>query len=158
MAPGEPATLSRIARSSAWFPVAMIALALGGCDPGDGLDRQPIQGTITLDGQPLAEGAILFEPASNESGTAVGTTIHAGAFSIPRAAGPVPGPYWVRVYAASTVQAPPAPGQSPRASRPMVERIPERYNTHTTLKFTVSRGQANNFRLALESMGSQPGP
>ncbi len=146
----------QIARS---FPLLMLAIALmTGCASGDGLDRQPIQGTVALDGQPLADGAVLFEPASNEAGTAVGATIQGGSFAIPRALGPVPGAYRVRIYSASSIQAPPGPGQSPRTSRPMVERIPERYNAQTVLNAQVSNRQANTFRFTLESRGEDETP
>ncbi len=54
-----------------------------GCDSGDGLNRQAVSGTVTLDGQPLSGGNILFEPATKESGTAVGATIRAGGLRDP---------------------------------------------------------------------------
>lgn len=155
---GEAVAVTRNPTPTPFSVVVLVLFILPGCDSGDGLDRQPIQGTVTLDREPLADGAVLFEPATNESGTAVGATIHGGVFSIPRAAGPVPGAYRVRIYAASDVQAPPGPGQSPRASRPMVERVPKRYNAQTTLKAQVGKRQANHFRFALESDKGETAP
>ncbi len=146
--------MARRRQDARFLSVLTLAIALAtGCESGDGLDRQPIQGSVTLDGQPLADGAVLFEPVSNETGTAVGTTIQAGTFAIPRALGPVPGAYRVRIYSASSIQAPPGPGQSARTTRPMVERIPERYNAQTILKAQVAGRQANHFRFTLESSG-----
>ena len=39
---------------------------------GDGLNLVPVEGTLTLDGQPLAEAAIMFMP---KSGTGNGTAV-----------------------------------------------------------------------------------
>jgi len=126
---------------------------LFGCGSSDGLNRQAISGTVTLDGQPIPIGAILFEPATQESGTAVGATIRQGGFAIARREGPVPGSYQVRVYSSSGIQAPPAQGQTDRTPRPMVERIPARYNTQTELRATVLGRHANPFRFDLDSSG-----
>lgn len=138
--------------------LTLVLLIAAGCDPGDGLDRRAITGSATLDGRPLEQGAVLFEPVSNAIGTAVGATIHGGAFTIARASGPVPGDYRVRIYSASNIQAPPAPGQSERASRPMVERIPERYNGRTTLKVRVADRGSNSFPFVLESSEGATAP
>jgi hypothetical protein len=77
-----------------------------GCGSTDGLDRQAISGVVTLDGLPIMSGAILFEPATDRSGTAVGATVRKGEFTISKHEGPVPGRYRVRVYASSEIQAP----------------------------------------------------
>ena len=133
---------------------AVILAATLGCGPTDGLNRQAISGTVTLDGQPISKGAILFEPATQESGTAVGATIREGFFAISRHEGPVPGSYRVRVYSSSGIQAPPAKGQTDRTPRPMVERVPPRYNTETELRATVVNRTGTPFRFHLVSIGS----
>jgi hypothetical protein len=125
-----------------------------GCDSGDGLNRQAVSGMVTLDGQPLLGGSILFEPTTNDSGTAVGATIRDGAFAISRSQGPVPGRYRVRIYASSATQAPPAVGQTERTPRPMVERLPARYNTQSELSADIIAGRANHHRFDLSSSGS----
>ncbi len=112
-----------------------------GCSEVDSLNRQPISGRISLAGQPLAAGAILLEPISEQTGTAVGATIHDGGFSIARKDGPVPGSYKVRIYARSRRQAPPPKGASERKPRPMVELIPEKYNSQTELRADIISGQ-----------------
>ena len=131
----------------------LVLTPLFGCGSSDGLNRQAISGSVTLDGQPIAIGAILFEPATQESGTAVGATIRKGNFTISRPEGPVPGSYRVRVYASSGIQAPPARGQTDRTPRPMVERVPSRYNTQTELLEKVVGQHANRFRFELSSNG-----
>lgn len=122
-----------------------------GCYRDDPLDRQAISGTIRLGGQPLAAGAILFDPVSEQAGTAVGATIHDGSFAIARKNGPVPGSYKVRIYASSRVQAPAPKGSSERKPRPMVELIPVQYNSQTELRAEIVSGQTHSLRYDLTS-------
>ena len=129
---------------------AAVLVACSGC--GDPLGRVPISGCVTLDGEPLEAGVILFEPAPGEpAGTAVGAKIHQGRFAIARKRGPVPGVYTVRIYSSSRVQAAPGPGRSGSTSRPLVDRIPERYNRATILRETVAPGTSSTFRFDLHS-------
>jgi hypothetical protein len=146
-------------RCSLLMPAGMtfFLAATVGCGSGDGLNRQALSGTVTLDGQPLAGGAILFEPATNESGTAVGAMIRQGTFKIPRNEGPVSGPYRVRIYSSSAVQAPPTLGQTERTPRPMVERLPPRYNTKTELNADIIAGRINHHRFDLKSTSNSLG-
>lgn len=96
----------------------------------------------------------MLDPGTEREGTAVGATIQDGAFSIGRDQGPTPGTYKVRIYASSKIQAPPPPGSSNRKPRPMVERIPARYNTKTEETFEV-RAEAGN-RLDIDVRSERP--
>ena len=127
----------------------LIGCIAEGCGSKDGLDRKAISGVVTLDGQPLGDGAILLEPETNQGVTAVGATIRRGAFAIAQDQGPVPGPYWVRIYASSGAQAPPGKGQTDRTRRPMVERLPDVYNARTELRADVTSRGPNRFRFDL---------
>ncbi len=133
--------------------MVLLLVASFGCGSSDGLNRQAISGSVTLDGQPISLGAILFEPATQESGTAVGATIRHGDFAISTREGPVPGSYRVRVYSSSGIQAPPATGQTDRTPRPMVERVPARYNNRTELLERVHGRHVNRYRFDLNSSG-----
>jgi hypothetical protein len=107
------------------------------CAPDDGLERQPLSCEVTLNGLPLRDGTILFEPRSPGVGTAVGGTIRGGHFEVDRMRGPVAGEYLVRIYARSDVQAEPQKRPSPNKPRPLVELIPEIYNLRSQLRATV---------------------
>ncbi|MDG3003443.1 hypothetical protein [Paludisphaera mucosa] len=75
---------------------AGLALALAGCgETGDLLPREPVSGKVTIEGQPLAKGSILFRPAGG--GTEAGGEVAEGAFEVARADGPPPGKYQVSV-------------------------------------------------------------
>jgi hypothetical protein len=133
--------------------LAVLAVAaIAGCGSGDGLDRKLISGTVTCDGKPLPAGSILFEPDTYQSGTAVGGTILDGSFTIAQRDGPVPGSYKVRIYMSSGIQAPPAKGQTDRSPRPMVEFLPEQYNSKTKLRADVSASRPNRFQFDLSSL------
>jgi hypothetical protein len=131
--------------------IFLLFSTVAGCNASDGLNRQAISGAVTFDGHPLANGAILFEPATNESGTAVGSTIRKGSFAVSRHEGPVPGLYRVRIYASSETQAPATKGQSDHSPRPMVEKLPAAYNTRSELVAEVLLRRANHFRFDLRS-------
>jgi hypothetical protein len=131
----------------------LIGLAVG-CGPVDGLNRQAMSGTVTVDGQPLLSGAILFEPETEQSGTAVGSTIRRGSFLIARDKGAVPGTYRVRVYASSGRQAPPTARQTELTPRPMIERLPARYNTQSKLRAEVVARRGNKYVFDLTSAES----
>jgi hypothetical protein len=74
----------------------LVLSASSGCSRGDG--RQPVHGTVTLDGQPLTNGIISFQPVSGLSAPSSGAAIdNNGKFSIPSAKGLMPGKYAVTV-------------------------------------------------------------
>ena len=83
------------------LPAAVVGLMAIGCsgEVGDDKPREPVSGTVTLDGQPLPEGIILFAPAGGPGEAVASATgkIENGQFSIPRTQGPVPGNYKVSI-------------------------------------------------------------
>ncbi len=72
------------------FP-AVAGLVAIGCsgEVGDDKPREAVAGAVTMDGQPLPDGAILFAPEGGGQGGVASATgkIENGAFSIPRARG-----------------------------------------------------------------------
>jgi hypothetical protein len=139
----------------------VISAGFVGCSGGgDDLPRQPVSGTVTLGGQPLAEGRIQFEPASPEAKTPAGGEIKDGAFSIPRDQGPTPGDYRVMITssAARATGVDTSPGAEPPAGSkakmpkigPSPELIPKQYNSKTTLTAKVESGKSNTFDFPLQ--------
>lgn len=112
------------------------AAMLSGCGGAD-IDRVGVSGTVTLDGQPLENGSILFLPKGE--GPSAGTQIENGRFAIAPSDGPSPGNYRVEIRSfRGTGQMIPdddLPGQ-------MVERrdqiIPARYNHASELEAAFS--------------------
>ena len=56
--------------SSAFLVCAALGVAVGCSGSDDGLPREPVSGTVTFDGKPLATGTISFMPTkgSGEGG------------------------------------------------------------------------------------------
>jgi len=137
------------------LPLAILVSCAGCGAAGDGLPRQPIWGTVTLDGQPLAKGVITFTPTAGQP-TQSGGIITGGKFSVPRGQGPVPGKYSVSISSASAeAQLPPEevktgmPGYvSPNRTR---DPIPSKYNANTTLTAEVKEGGDNSFQFDLKT-------
>ena len=151
----------RFARLMTMLGGLVVSAGFVGCSGGsDDLPRQPVSGTVTLGGQPLAQGRIQFEPASPEAKAASGGEIKDGAFSIPRDQGPTPGDYRVMITSsgASTSSgvdtspgAEPPPGSKAKMPkiRPSPELIPKQYNSKTTLTAKVEAGKTNTFDFPL---------
>jgi hypothetical protein len=139
--------------SSALVVFAALGLAVGCSGSGDDLPREAVSGTVTLDGQPLANGTISFSPAGGSGGPGGGGVIGGGKFSIPRETGLVPGNYNVALYASEkrAEQTKPAQaGGGKPAERPK-ELIPAKYNTSTELKAEIKKGGGNDLRFTLLS-------
>src|SRR5687768_16586496 len=67
--------------SCSWIMLAAAAL-LCGCGE-EGLKLAPVEGTVLLDGAPVAEAGIMFQPADPKAGPpAVGTTDAEGKFAL----------------------------------------------------------------------------
>ena len=138
--------LVRNRRWAGW--AGCLALLMSGCrDNG----RGEVHGLVTLDGQPIAVGAILFLPAEGTKGPTAGASIADGRFEVPAAKGPVPGPHRVEIRAIRKTGKR-VPAQSPAPAGMIVdetvEMVPERYNKNSTLRFEVTKGSNTaNFEL-----------
>lgn len=140
--------------------VAFVALAAcAGCGgDDDDLPRKSVSGTVTFEGQPLAQGRIQFEPSSPDARVTAGAEITDGRFAIPRDQGPTPGDYRIMVTSAVARKsgADVAPGDEP-AKRggpmlpaPAVELIPKEYNAQTKLTAKVDARGPNVFEFTLK--------
>jgi hypothetical protein len=136
---------------------AVVGLVLIGCssDVGDDKPREPVSGTVLMDGQPLPKGVILFAPASGagEASASATGTIENGEFSIPRTQGPVPGKYKVLISHTDQTE-----GHvkielkklGKKAAGPK-ETIPAKYNSQTTLLHEVKKGGDSGLKFELQS-------
>ena len=153
-------------RSTRFVTGCAVALAFGlapaGCGGArDDLPREPVSGEVTLEGEPLTKGAILFRPSGGTGPTTdAGGLIRDGSYSISRGEGPVPGSYKVLI----TEEVDRAPAQAPGGElnlRPEAKtsRISKKYNTQSILVATVKPGEANTFDYELKkSDDPEPSP
>jgi hypothetical protein len=150
--PRESPTMPSIRTTCGLFVAVSAALATPGCGGGggDNLPRQEVSGTVTLNGQPLADGTIQLMPMSQEQGTLAGGEVKDGKFSIDRTAGPVPGGYKVMIFSAGGA-APASTGEMPgQAPPPPKELIPPQYNSASTLNVEVKAEGPNTFDFPLK--------
>jgi hypothetical protein len=144
------------------FLTLIVGVGLVGCGGvDDDLPRQAVSGTITLGGEPLAQGRIQFEPVSPDAKVTAGGEISDGKFAIPRDQGPTPGDYRVMISSAGARKEgiDTSPGAEPpptnkrgavKLAPPAPELIPKEYNAKTTLTAKVEAGKTNTFEFTLK--------
>lgn len=131
-------------------PLILMIGGCGGASDRDGPKTVPVQGTITLEGQPLADASVTFLLADN-SGSTVGRTDSAGRYSLTtfeQGDGAIPGEYGVQVVKYEEPPDEVADGETP----PLKSLIPEKYASvaRSGLKATVADGADNTFDFDLE--------
>lgn len=128
--------------------VAMSALALlSGCAAG-GPETGNVEGTVTLDGEPLADAEVVFQPADGAPST--GTTDGSGHYSLMFTRdkpGALIGEHKVKITTITTDS----------EGNPLDEAVtvPAQYNAETVLTANVKAGD-NTFNFELESEGEAP--
>lgn len=128
--------------SSPWPWLAALVVGLSGC--GQEVPLVPVEGTVTLDGIPLAGAQVLFRPTQGR--LAAGETDDAGHYRLrytPERLGALAGQHVVQI---TTVRE----GDEDAASKPKKERVPARYNARTELEMTVADDR-ETYDFALES-------
>jgi hypothetical protein len=131
------------------FGLSLFALA--GCNSGKAGGRA-IAGKVSFNGQPVAEGQIVFEP--NGPGRMGVGPIADGTYSIPAKNGPSPGSYRVRITAdrATGKKIKPLPSSADRTPVDAYEQyIPARYNHATKLEITIDDKSPNDRDFELSS-------
>ena len=119
-----------------------------GCGPNDGLCQ--VDGTVTLDGQPLESGRINMGPMVGNPGTAVGGDIINGAFSIRASEGEMA--VTIRSQKKVAIDDPTPDELAHNVTERLVEQIPEKYNQKSELKCTIAPGKNTvNFDLVSEA-------
>jgi hypothetical protein len=139
--------------SLALFLVAL-ALAAGCSGSRDDLPREPVSGSVTMDGQPLAEGAIQFTPAAGAEGRVTSATVPVenGQFSLPRADGLIPGSYKVSISAVPVKRDARVKATfGKKQGTQFKELIPAKYNAKSILTEEIKRGGATDLKYNLQS-------
>ena len=130
-----------------WFLIAFLM----GCGSPDG--SIAVQGVVTLDGAPLNEGMIKFQPPAGEDGSSVTEKVTAGRFQANLQAGKK----LVFITAEEEIDNPDL-SSSGSAKNPLAPKrirrsiVPSRYNTKTELTADVNR---ENRKLKFELSGQK---
>ena len=129
--------------------LGLTIVLLLGCGSSDG--RHELEGTVTLDGEPLREGSIVFQPMPGTQSPTAGAPIRDGRFEVAAGGGAHPGEFRVEITAIR--------GTGKRRMDPMVGReievteqyLPARYNRRSELMAQVSSSGSNHFEFDLHS-------
>lgn len=151
----------RVMRPPVSIEVAAIVLCLfsvSGCGKGEVLKRVPVDGYVTVDGNPLKSGSIRFIPIDDTKGPAAVAVIEDGIYELPAETGPVMGKLRVEIeatnhqgfdlddekaYAAKAEQGPPI------AKNP----VPETFNRQSTLSINLDEDGDSDLDFRLSSAG-----
>ncbi len=122
------------------FFVPAVLVAVSGCRPG-GPELGTVMGTVTMDGRPLADAIVQFQPANGRPAIAITNAegVYRLAYTEARG-GALLGVHAVRI----TTHNAQAEGSE------FAERIPAEYNLHSTLTAEVKPGK-NVFDFQLHS-------
>jgi hypothetical protein len=112
--------------------------------------RRAVSGSVTFEGKPVGHGSITFLTTGGAPGPVSGGLIRAGRYDIPASQGLEPGTYRVVISwpgpGGTLTPEEIAAGASPRAK----ERIPDRYNSESTLTLTIKASGPNQFDFKLD--------
>jgi hypothetical protein len=114
------------------------------------LDLSQVHGTVTLDGQPLAQASVRFY--AKDGTFSVGTTDSEGRYSLMYTSeqpGVLKGPKTIRIFALDGAKGI-EEGMDPNAKLFKSNRVPARYNTKSTLTETVEK-DSHEFNFELKS-------
>lgn len=124
--------------------VAVASLALLGCGPSNPLGRESISGSVTFQGESLANGAIGFDPVE-DGGVNSGAPIENGRYEIEAHRGLPPGKYRVRINASQSDAAAVAALPPGAPEPPGIELIPPQYNVNSDKVIEVTAAGTNTF-------------
>ncbi|MBQ4204588.1 MAG: hypothetical protein II655_12910 [Thermoguttaceae bacterium] len=121
-----------------WSFLAAIAVAFSlvcftGCKKDDGLCD--VEGTVTLDGQPLASGTINMGPMAGQSGRGVGGKIENGMYKLRASEGEMV--VTIRSQQKQKIENPTEDEQAHGVTERQVELIPDKYNQRSELRATI---------------------
>lgn len=132
------------------FWSATVAVVMGGLTGCGDSSRASVSGRVTLDGQPLEQGAINFFPTGENQGPSAGASITGGRYTITADKGVVVGENLVQIRGVrktgKMVQSPMGLGMIEE----WADGVPEKYNKRTTLTRPIERG-ANEIDFDLSS-------
>ena len=139
--PSPPRWLVARTLRAASAALAVALLAVVGCGPGDNM--ADVSGTVSYNGEPVADGSISFTPADGKTPTA-GGNVKDGKYSCKVPVGPMK----VSVTSAKEVGRKKLYGKDGPDMPVMKEVLPEKYNMKTELTYEVKAGsQVKDFPL-----------
>ena len=133
------------------FTLSLLAF-LAGCGKDDGMNRKAISGIVTVDGAPLPNGSIEFQPLF-QGGLGSGAVISAGAFSIAQKDGLPPGKYRVSMIGDDGTNFGVSKGKMPgdEIMPPRKQLIPANWNANGKEDIEVKDEGISEFNFTIKS-------
>jgi len=135
------------------LPGLILAISVCGCGGGNSVETVPVSGVIEMNGEPLANAAVMFQIASETQGTAptsVGITDDEGRYTLKlstsNTSGAVVGEHRVQVTMDGYEE-----DEEDDSDGTATESIPEKYNVNTELKFRVPENGTDQANFSLRS-------
>ncbi|QDU37005.1 hypothetical protein Mal4_13080 [Maioricimonas rarisocia] len=131
-------------RRYAWHLGCLAVLMLCGCakeGPEYASDLVPVRGTVTLDGQPLADATVMFLAKQGESRQTFAMTDSSGQFALATGAGlegALPGEYDVLITKFVMPDGSPAPPDVAPMDVGAVEALPPQYSSPSSMTLTAT--------------------
>jgi hypothetical protein len=110
-----------------------LGLLLAGCNSEPAMSK--VSGSVTLDGKVVEGGVIRFVPANGDSQPSDAPIVN-GSYTLEV----TPGEKKIEVFWATSKSGAPVDTAS-QGTEELVQRIPAKYNTETTLLYTVAKGE-----------------
>jgi hypothetical protein len=135
------------------------AVLAAGCSDGAG-GRKEITGAVTLVGQPLDDGMIVFKPAAGQD-TQGGVQIVKGEYKVPSKQGLKPGKYIVQITSGdggTPVNLPEDASPGPSKNFVSVDRVPEDWNVKSTHEVEVTADGPNKFDFEIPKLNPKYKP
>jgi hypothetical protein len=122
--------------------MAICLAVVSGCQRGDP-SRGAVSGRVTLDGQPVVQGSILFSPIDGTRGAATGGEIKDGQYRLAAAAGPAVGKNRVEVHAVRKTgkMIPKGLGGTGKMIEEQVEGVAPKFNIESKLQVEITPGE-----------------
>jgi hypothetical protein len=131
--------------------LAVAMVCTSGCG-GDGLSRGAVSGRVTIGGQPLSGGRVLFLPVAPNQGPTVSAAIVDGEYRLSAHQGPVAGRNRVEVEADRDVgfAIDDEAAFARRGGRPLPPNpIPPEFNRNSKLVCEIKTGEENQFDVSV---------
>jgi hypothetical protein len=144
---GAPGMMHEWRPQGCCWGVLCVSILVCGCNRENAPGLGRVSGTVTMDGSPVADAAITFEPQGGTAGTSLGRTDTEGKYELyysRNLKGAATGEHVVRINTYREVG-----DDKPQIIK---ETIPSKYNVKSELKVKVTRG-SNQHDFALESKG-----
>jgi hypothetical protein len=129
----------------------LLVATVAGCG-GSGLDLAPVAGVVTLDGQPVSEAGIMFQPVNSSMGPpAYGATDENGRFELitVNQPGAAIGEHRVAISKTESIAIPQRRGLPIYKTK---EHIPSKYGNYETSGLTITvEDDDNSFKFDLTS-------